>query len=919
MGAPSRQPLTKRLRSSRALGTLVGVVALISGALVIATGVAPPNSLVRLLDGSALLSDQVHGTYVHVNGATGRADLKGSLGRVAAGKKMSVVQRDGHAYIQVDVGGGHSVLYRINDAELTLGASTTVPSRETVVRGGNSAYLVDARLGRIQQIDPETLRAEHKPLLFDGEIRALADDDGSLTVVELSTARAYPVTQSAVHAPISVGSPGAHLDTSTVGGHPVVLNRNRGIAFAFEHGAVHTRIHMSPRLGDYLVPDSIETPDFVVLDRNDQGAGELDTASLDSGKVTRVTIRADVSGVEAPLITPDAVFLPNPDAGELLIVNPNSGTTRKVDPGVGKGDSFDAFVQSGYLFVNDPTGEHAVVVDADGRLREISKYTTTIRDVSLKARKPRTPSVSIRPASSLSNTCRTGCAPTRAGPTRSGTTSPASGASGCRQSCGPPPKIVNKPSAPRNLNATIGTGTVDLTWTAETGGGTILDYQLVCKPDCGNGKRTLSFHNLGAEQYTVRSLTNGTRYTFQISATNEIGSGPLSTPVTATPTGDVPGAPTGVSATAQPDGTVKVDWTPAQDQGHGVTGFVVSGESANRTTFGPWPTPGSAVNELVTPAGAFSLDYDINAVGTKFTVNAIGPPKGGQSVISNPSQESNSVDPYAAPGAPTANQGPRTPGGGTIVVSGAPPDGRPIDEYRIGAPWNRTYPSPGQFSSPLPLNAGTSYTFSVQAHNLAGWGDTTTVTIVPPVAPTIGTIAVSSVGENSAHVSANVDWAGESPGACSLTVVGVASGPCSGLDVSGLLSGGQPYTVTAQASNGLNQAAANNGAASTTFTTANKRLVADASQAFGTCPNGHTYCGGNSHSQPNPSFASGGTLVTQGTVVNADCWRTGGTDTSYYSGASNVWVHIPGLGGNPWMNTLWFNPNSGVTNGLRGC
>ncbi|MFI5226475.1 MAG: fibronectin type III domain-containing protein, partial [Candidatus Limnocylindrales bacterium] len=68
----------------------------------------------------------------------------------------------------------------------------------------------------------------------------------------------------------------------------------------------------------------------------------------------------------------------------------------------------------------------------------------------------------------------------------------------------------------------------------------------------------------------------GTSYTFTVTATNGVGTGPASAPASATPA-TVPGAPTGLTATAG-NAQVALAWiAPASNGGSAITGYTVTG------------------------------------------------------------------------------------------------------------------------------------------------------------------------------------------------------------------------------------------------------------------------------------------------------------------------------------------------------
>ncbi len=133
----------------------------------------------------------------------------------------------------------------------------------------------------------------------------------------------------------------------------------------------------------------------------------------------------------------------------------------------------------------------------------------------------------------------------------------------------PPP---TEPGAPQNATATAGNGAADVAWDAPAsdGGSAITGYTVTSDPD----SRTCA--TSGATACTVNGLANDTTYTFTVTATNDVGTGPASDPsAPVTPSDQVPdttapavglptvtiAAPRTLGATAQ----VHVTWPDATD------------------------------------------------------------------------------------------------------------------------------------------------------------------------------------------------------------------------------------------------------------------------------------------------------------------------------------------------------------------
>jgi hypothetical protein len=270
---------------------------------------------------------------------------------------------------------------------------------------------------------------------------------------------------------------------------------------------------------------------------------------------------------------------------------------------------------------------------------------------------------------------------------------------------------VGSPGAPTIVSVTAGNAeaTVNFTAPASNGGEGITSYTVTSNPggEKSSGKGT---------SITVKGLTNGTPYTFTVTATNKLGTGPASAPSSpAVIPASVPGAPTGVTATAGNE-EATVTFTAPASGGESITGYTVTS------------IPAGGVD---TNAGTTSTTHTVtgltNGKSYKFTVKATNGIGTGPA-----SSHSNSVRPATLPGAPTIET--VTAGTAEVTVKFELPvsddGGDPITSYAVTPYIGST---PGVITSgahsPITvkgLTSGTAYTFTVTATNAIGTGPAST-------------------------------------------------------------------------------------------------------------------------------------------------------------------------------------------------
>ena len=146
------------------------------------------------------------------------------------------------------------------------------------------------------------------------------------------------------------------------------------------------------------------------------------------------------------------------------------------------------------------------------------------------------------------------------------------------------------PGRPTDLTATTdGDDAIDLKWTApaDTGASAITGYKIEVSDNAGTTWSNLDANTGSTETtYTHSGLSVGSARHYRVSAFNSDGLGRSSETANATTgtTGEVPGRPTDLTATADGDDAIDLEWTAPADTGtSAITGYKIE-YSSNGTT-----------------------------------------------------------------------------------------------------------------------------------------------------------------------------------------------------------------------------------------------------------------------------------------------------------------------------------------------
>ncbi|SDL62355.1 Fibronectin type III domain-containing protein [Glycomyces sambucus] len=800
------------------------------------------------------------GELARVNGLTAATDVRLDV-TDAMGNAVQVEQTDSHLLLR-EIATGKVSAIDLSTLELTGSAETAPGEGVRVALSDEGAFIIDQTQGLVNQVDPSTLSAIGDPLQFPAGLTGGAfDGDGMLwigvpregTIVQIEprdsgakTLATEVVAQPRQELALTVLGDGVAVLNSTAKEMTTIRTDGRRAVTSIELAGPTETADTSPGT---IASVTVTDPPSVVTVDDDQtrtfqiaaGASELLGASVEFHE--RIYVPDGASGI---------VWVYDLEGNELNRIEIDSG-----------GGPVELYHTGDTLFANAVNTNAAVVVSADGTAALAPKN----RDDILGGDAP---------------------------PTEEDEGGDDEGEEEGDEESAPE---VGPPGAVTNLDGTVGDGLINLSWDAAPNNGSALTKYVVEGAgetwEIAPSQRVLE----------IGDLDNGQPYTFTVTAHNAEGAGDTVTSPSITPSADVPGAPGAVTATANPDGTVTVNWEEADGEGNDISGYQVEAIASG----GEQVVVGQATGtELKTAAG--TLDY-----GTQyaFQVTTLA-----GAAASAPSPLSASVTPFNVPDAPgELFAESSTSAAGTIDVRWTQPsnNGRDIQKYVVTA-GSQTVEVTGTTASLSGFGNNENVSVSVVAVNEAGQSEPATTTSNTMAAPTVQISGHESLGD-TINLTLAIDDGGSADAQCTLLADGVNQDTKSCPDVYSVtgLYASTDYSFQIRISNPAGEATSN---------TYNASTAAINGEVFFGCDSMSTdYCdsvdGVSVYSAPSGGSNLG--VTNTGDRYKAYCWTTGANTITprgqesdgyhdYHEGkdGTNKWIKID-YASNAYIPFAWIN------------
>ncbi len=346
---------------------------------------------------------------------------------------------------------------------------------------------------------------------------------------------------------------------------------------------------------------------------------------------------------------------------------------------------------------------------------------------------------------------------------------------------------VSTPSAPSKPVATAGDGSVALSWTPGSDGGSpITKWQYVKQAGDGDFETVWTDICVTAMEpdcpdrtsHTVTGLTNGVTYRFRVRAVNALGAGAASEATDALTPAAKPSAPSKPVATAG-DGSVALSWTPGSDGGSSITKWQYVKQAGDGDFETVWTDICVTAMEPDCPdRTSHTVTGLTNGVTYRFRVRAVNRLGAGAA-----SGATNAVTPVSTPSAPSKPVA--TAGDGSVALSWTPGSdgGSPITKWQyvkqagdgdFETVWTDICVTAMEPDCPdrtshtvTGLTNGVTYRFRVRAVNALGAGAASEATdaLTPAAKPSAPSKPVATAGDGSVALS----WTPGSDGGSSIT------------------------------------------------------------------------------------------------------------------------------------------------------
>ena len=352
----------------------VGVTVALLGCVVMAImGSGYGASRALLSDGSSWLTRGKRA--VHVNGSSGRRDAEIARDLARGDEAIQVVQApDGNVYV---VNKTTNEVRRLDltamDLDPNAGVAPSGPPQDVdLLASADHTYLVHRKDGRVELVDPVTLAVKGSVTVAGGIAEAVVDDKGSLWAVSV-LGTLVQVEGGSAEPPVRVAAPGDQLTIAMVGDRPVVVNITAGAVVPVdpESRSLDAAINLPGPRGHKLVPNGPGNRSTRLWAARSDGT--LVGVDLDRRHVDTVKVSDPGGSFGPPVVNNGRVYVPDYTHHTVVVVHAGELRSERTLAVSGTGPRFDVFAKDQAVWVNDATGSAALVIGADGTVKDVDK------------------------------------------------------------------------------------------------------------------------------------------------------------------------------------------------------------------------------------------------------------------------------------------------------------------------------------------------------------------------------------------------------------------------------------------------------------------------------------------------------------------------------------------------------------------